>query len=389
MISEIPDSDFERVRRYVTGDLTTEEHEATRLWIAGHASRMQLAAELGDVWELAGRIVPDVDTVSGRARIATLLDDGISSAHPSSSAAIMPPTSRVVNNGVRIETGRATRAFPTTMYGRRTSWGRVTAGIGAALALIIGVKMIGGSLGHHQPVVHREYATHRGERATTTLPDGSTLILAPETRVRYTSASDGTRTVDLEGQAYFVVSHTDTRPFIVRSGATQTRVLGTAFAVEWYHSDAAARVVVQSGRVAASRHGRQIVLSAGMIGEITDSSATERFTTDPDRNVAWTNGWLEFQEVPAKGVLEALGRWYGYTFKLTDTTLDAQHFSLSVRTDRFQEALKTVETILGATATVNDGVVTLRPKRNTDRQHLAPVRRAPAPFTPQHLEVGK
>ena len=73
------------------------------------------------------------------------------------------------------------------------------------------------------------FATRAGERATATLADGTTVRLNGATRLQvvYTTAGRSARL--LAGQAFFDVRHDAARPFVVRAGASRTRVLGTAF----------------------------------------------------------------------------------------------------------------------------------------------------------------
>lgn len=91
------------------------------------------------------------------------------------------------------------------------------------------------------------YATDIGEQRSIVLSDGSTLELNSRSRVRI-RYTDGQRDVDLlEGQAIFRVAHDIGRPFVVHSGMTSVRALGTQFDV--YKKPAATVVTVIDGRV--------------------------------------------------------------------------------------------------------------------------------------------
>jgi transmembrane sensor len=91
-------------------------------------------------------------------------------------------------------------------------------------------------------------ATETGEQRFVSLVDGSTLELNSRSRVRI-RFSDRERDVDLiEGQALFHVAKDVARPFIVKSGTTLVRAVGTQFDV--YRKVSGTTVTVVEGRVA-------------------------------------------------------------------------------------------------------------------------------------------
>lgn len=68
----------------------------------------------------------------------------------------------------------------------------------------------------------------RGGEYFVILDDGTKVWLNAETEFRYPVVfGDGERVVELSGEAYFQVSKDKKRPFIVKTGKLQTRVLGT------------------------------------------------------------------------------------------------------------------------------------------------------------------
>jgi transmembrane sensor len=95
---------------------------------------------------------------------------------------------------------------------------------------------------------NRTLATDTGEQRFVSLVDGSTVELNSRSRVRI-RFSDNERDVDLiEGQALFHVAHDAARPFIVHSGTTLVRAVGTQFDV--YRKESGTTVTVVEGRVA-------------------------------------------------------------------------------------------------------------------------------------------
>jgi transmembrane sensor len=116
--------------------------------------------------------------------------------------------------------------------------------LAAAVALVIlaGTLLIGLVL-TRDPI----YATQIGERRSLTLDDGSTIDLNSRSRIRV-HFSKAERDVDLlDGQALFEVAKDAARPFIVKSGRTWVRAVGTQFQVD--RKSSGITVTVVEGRV--------------------------------------------------------------------------------------------------------------------------------------------
>ena len=83
------------------------------------------------------------------------------------------------------------------------------------------------------------------------LPDGSTVIISPGSKLNYPSSFDGlsNREVYLDGQAYFDIKHNRQKPFIIHTGKLKTTVLGTAFEINAWAGEPDVRVTVSRGKV--------------------------------------------------------------------------------------------------------------------------------------------
>jgi len=238
------------------------------------------------------------------------------------------------------------------------------------------------------PMRARTYATRTGQRAVIVLEDGSRVQLAPRTTLRVTSGfGQATRTVSLVGQARFDVQHASGIPFIVQTGTTITRVLGTTFDVQQYPDEYAVRVAVTSGKVFVSGRTPQhpsVTLVAGMTGLITDSSAITVATSEAPY-VGWTDGQLVFHRATTSDVLATLTRWYGYRFQLADSSLASQSLTVGLSTESSSAAFATLKQVLDVELRFEDSVVTLFPRRSGQT-----IPRAPRPTVSTiHPEVGR
>jgi len=256
---------------------------------------------------------------------------------------------------------------PPKQRGRLMSRGVMFAGaIGLVAVAVLGVLIVGTNVFRARPSTSptfaRTYTADRAQRTTVQLADGSTVVLAPETRLTYITDASGARVATLVGEAFFTVASQTHRPFLVRTGVVTTRVLGTAFDVRRYASDLSTQVAVISGRVSVGGEMTPVVLNAGSTALATDSTVTVGIRTDPMSTISWTQGRLVFDNAPVSAMLAALSRWYGYEFRLADTTLATRHVSIVLATDQAAETMNTVKALLRVTMTFDGNIVTLVPE---------------------------
>ncbi len=151
-----------------------------------------------------------------------------------------------------------------------------------------------------------------GETTIVSLPDGSTVQLAPGALVSWRARAGSERWVRLEGQAWFEVRHATT-PFKVYAGRAVIEDVGTRFVVE---ADTAGDVLVavEEGEVAI---GIPDVVSATTTHLTAGSGARinqEGHITplrDISDHLAWTQGLLVWRDEPLARVAADLSRWFG------------------------------------------------------------------------------
>jgi len=245
--------------------------------------------------------------------------------------------------------------------------------IGAMAAALAGVVAIG--ISRHQttseptastaPTASRRYQTHAGQTATVTLADGSTMTVGPATTVTVTPSS-----LDVDGEAYFVVVPRANRPFVVRTSNAVVRVLGTRFGVRQYAGESHGNVVVEDGRVALGS-GRQksvdlrVVLAAGMAAQLSDTGITVQDSVVVQNYVGWTQGDLVFDRVPLREVAAELSRAYGVRIRVADSSLAREKVSVEVKVHRWPltQVLDAIGAMLHAHVVQAQDTLTLSPGR--------------------------
>lgn len=103
---------------------------------------------------------------------------------------------------------------------------------GALTWFVVTFKTPAPTVAEQKPPVNKAGDQLTGFIRHLTLPDGTTVVLQANSRLRYPEKFTGnTREITLSGEAYFDVAHDAQKPFIIHTGKIRTTVLGTAFKI--------------------------------------------------------------------------------------------------------------------------------------------------------------
>jgi transmembrane sensor len=350
----ITESEYVRIARYVAAECSADEGEATRLWIAASRERQQLAEEMRAI------------------AAASSLDNELWNTSGAWERLVVRAESRPAGSGRARQRRPMSLATTWAVPARRSRVWIVAAA--AAVVLAAGAVVRLGIVAHapgvtRSPVVAaREFTTRRAQLAQVRLSDGSTVDLAPESRLtvpaNYGSAR---RDVTIDGEGFFAAVHDARLPFIVHSGSAVVHDIGTKFVVRHYAGDSLVRVVVSEGSVrlrgkgAAEASGP--VLARGDLGRVNYSGAVAiSHGVELDRYIGWTSGRLTFSDAPLGDALEQLGRWYDVRFVLGDSALTKRRITMSVPTTSIDALLDGIGLALDLRAERLGDTITIRAK---------------------------
>lgn len=129
----------------------------------------------------------------------------------------------------------------------------------AAIALVLLTLQVGRQIALEEeetppvPELIEVYAA-RGSSQTIILPDSTTIILKSGSHLIYPERFEGqVRKIWLSGECYASVTRKENQPFILSTGTTEIRVLGTEFNVKAYPEDSEAEVALVRGSVIVDR----------------------------------------------------------------------------------------------------------------------------------------
>ncbi|WP_162996394.1 FecR family protein [Mucilaginibacter celer] len=158
--------------------------------------------------------------------------------------------------------------------------------------------------------------TARGEHKKLTLADGSVIWLGPEASVKYPVAFSGdTREIDFSGEAFFDIAKDKHHPFIVHTGNTSVKVLGTTFNINTYHN---LTVSLLTGKVAFEAGAAKQQLTPGQRIVYTRETGAIKTENIPDAEsiAARRDGYYEYKNIRVADVIEDVNRNFNTNIKV-------------------------------------------------------------------------
>jgi len=357
------DTDYERLARYFAGECSAAELAAIREWIAADPSRERRVELLRRAWEVAGDVELRGDVERGWAALSASMD------------AMDAPRE------LRARAAPPLRLHSPTFHRRRWSAAMrvaaamlVAAGLGAGIALELGRERAAERAIAAKNAVIREVRTRRGQQANVYLSDGTHVVLGVASVLRFPTAFDSSREVDLEGEAFFEVAHDDARQFLVHTTYGTARDIGTKFAVRAYDGLSGATVTVTEGSVFISasdsiaRRGPASRTAApdGLLIEATDvgtvSAGGELSVVRGaalEAHLAWMSGRLIFDQVPVAEAIDQINRWYDSDVRIGDPELAKLRLTASVGDEPVERAMAMVASALDARVAHSGSTFTL------------------------------
>lgn len=219
----------------------------------------------------------------------------------------------------RIEMDRPSAPSFRVHYSNKFTYLKYAAAI---VVLFVGIAFYASYFKKNQPVPQiamREIGNPYGQRSKITLPDSSVVFLGAASKIRFPEKFTGnTRTVELEGEAFFDIVHKAEQPMIVRSGTVQSRDLGTSFKITAF-KDQPYQVQVTSGRVSMERLDNQKATRLADLspGEMAtwEKKAVRRGKIEIADVDGWKDGRLVFNAIPLQELAKEIERFYGVSIK--------------------------------------------------------------------------
>jgi transmembrane sensor len=212
-----------------------------------------------------------------------------------------------------------------------------------------------------------------GSKSEVELPDGTRITLNSGSNLRYpVQFGTKTRTVYLQGEAFFEVKKDKLKPFFVNTSGISIKVLGTTFNVKAYPEEKTVEttlltgsveiftpngekdnipsvqlkpnqkaiytklegIIIEKGKIKNEVDSIQVIpqkISSGFL--VQNKVKTELFT-------AWKDNRLEFDNERFKDLIVKIERWYDVDIDLNYSALNEARFSGKFDKETIEQAMK-------------------------------------------------
>lgn len=285
---DVPEDILELITSYLSGELNEEGIRRLVNWLNESADNKKLFLEYKKAWELQASIMepavkPEEEWENFRRK----------------------NLSAFMKNEVKEK--RANSRFSQS-YWR----------IAASLALIFISALAAIYLFRNQEV---EILQTQAIKEIFTLPDGSIITLAPNSKAIYDgSYGKKERKIMVTGWAYIKVEKNENLPFRALAGNLEILVSGTSFYIQSSATSQDALVVLESGKVKAYRKGNPsdaIELKPGQAASYISSKDIFTITHPEPNYAAWNTLRFYFNNTSLEEVVTLIERAYSIKVKLS------------------------------------------------------------------------
>jgi ferric-dicitrate binding protein FerR (iron transport regulator) len=168
------------------------------------------------------------------------------------------------------------------------------------------------ALGDLKETLYNQVIVPWGKRSSITFADGTKLWLNAGSRAVYPIEFEtNKREVFIEGEAYFEVTKDMERPFIVKTGSIEVKVLGTAFNVSAYPTEDNIAVTLVSGLVEIGKGEKDMRLYPDQAFSYNRYTMKQDvYGVDVYDYICWKDGFLKFNSETLDNVLRQIEKYY-------------------------------------------------------------------------------
>ena len=202
------------------------------------------------------------------------------------------------------------------------------------------------SLTKEQLLTARRITTRHDKEFWLTLDDGTLVHLNYNTRLIYPEHfGRGDRNVVLDGEAYFMVAHDKSRPFIVHTPNGEVKVYGTEFNVN-ASVDATTVVLVEGAVSVTPANGLEQMMKPNQRTTISNNQISIT-AVDVTPYVAWNIGKFTFHDWTLDRIMDIIGKWYDKEIVFADPNIRQMRFTGNF--DRYDDLRPTLDFMSRAT----------------------------------------
>jgi transmembrane sensor len=201
------------------------------------------------------------------------------------------------------------------------------------------------------------------------LPDGSTALLSPKSKISYTSDfGQNNRKIFLLGEVTFEVVKNPSNPFYVYANELVTKVLGTKFRVKSYEDKKDIIVTVEHGQVSVYQHeesnkqdlkGVLLTPNQEVVFERQTSQFSKSIVDEPLIISSEGKTNFNFDETPVQEVFAHLEKAYGINIVFNKEILKKCQLTASLNNENLFQKLDIITQSIGSTYEMVEGEIVI------------------------------
>lgn len=219
-----------------------------------------------------------------------------------------------------------------------------------------------------EPIAQAEivYKVNNALQGNIVLPDSTVVTLNSGSTLRL--AQDfgaGTRTVNLDGEAYFDVHKDRKVPFIINTPqGVEVKVTGTKFNMSCYSDSKEFDLTLIQGSVEVTTTKKEtLYIQPSEEVIIRDDFFNVSKKEAPEQALVWTDGTLRFDRTSMREVIARIERWYGVDIVVEDEAIYRSSFSAEFHSETLNEVLQLLSITSRLSYSIDGDTVMLRPKK--------------------------
>ncbi len=322
--------------KYITGQATGEETGLVRKWTAKSEDNRQDLEQLKNCWILSG-LDREINEVEKNREIQKILQR------------------------IKQEKQQHIRAYRIRIIQYAAAL-LVLISFSFLLKFFLPSRLPSGTQGQLSEII-----VSKGERSRLILPDGSSVRLNGDSRLKFpASFNRENRIVYLEGEAFFDVEHKDGIPFTVKISNISIEVMGTKFNVSGYKEDPCILAYLETGKIKitdSGQKGKRWILSPREAFMIDKESGNFSLTRISDsRYLDWTKGILTVKGETIRNLAKKLERRFNVTIRFKDKKVGDHIYSGSIKDEELATVLEALKFTSSLNYTINEDTVTIQSK---------------------------
>jgi ferric-dicitrate binding protein FerR (iron transport regulator) len=169
-----------------------------------------------------------------------------------------------------------------------------------------------------------------GDKTNIVLPDNSVVYLNSGSRLSYSSDFGmKSRSVFLEGEAFFDVTSDSKHPFRVKTNDVEVKVLGTMFNVKAYPEEEFVSTTLVEGSVSLYTADKEVHLNPyeKAVFNKADNKLSIKHLTDIAPETEWKDGRFIFRNESLEELTPRLERWFDVDIEFADEMAKKRKFT--------------------------------------------------------------